>query len=215
MKGGRAYDHPAPLDSGPGWTGPDLCEALSPGLRLLEGGGGPVWCQLSHGPPALGPPDSKNPPQRHGGSGPLRGSGEAAGGGRQAGLRHREDFDCRLPGGPKENGGWMMAIASRFVIVSLLFLLVFLIGGVFLQIFLSKRESRWPGLVLPLLTFLWSLLGPLNVMDTGSVSRNVLLVLVTLLAGNIPTLVLLAIYWAVREKRRVRDQIDKMKIDEL
>ena len=109
----------------------------------------------------------------------------------------------------------MMAIASRFVIVFLLFLLVFLIGGVFLQIFLSKRESRWPGLVLPLLTFLWSLLGPLNVMDTGSVSRNVLLVLVTLLAGNIPTLVLLAIYWAVREKRRVRDQIDKMKIDEL
>ena len=108
-----------------------------------------------------------------------------------------------------------MAIASRFVIVFLLFLLVLLIGGVFLQIFLSKRESRWPGLVLPLLTFLWSLLGPLNVMDTGSVSRNVLLVLVTLLAGNIPTLVLLAIYWAVREKRRVRDQIDKMKIDEL
>ena len=46
-------------------------------------------------------------------------------------------------------------------------------------------------------------------------SQNVLTVLVTLLAGNIPTLVLLAIYWAVREKRRVRDQIDKMKIDEL
>ena len=108
-----------------------------------------------------------------------------------------------------------MAIASRFVIVSLLFLLVFLIGGVFLQIFLSKRESRWPGLVLPLLAFLWSLLGPLNVMDTGSISQNVLAVLVTLLAGNIPTLVLLAIYWAVREKRRARDQIDKMKIDEL
>ena len=56
----------------------------------------------------------------------------------------------------------MMAIASRFVIVSLLFLLVFLIGGVFLQIFLSKRESRWPGLVLPLLAFLQSLLLPLN-----------------------------------------------------
>ena len=56
-----------------------------------------------------------------------------------------------------------MAIASRFVIVFLLFLLVFLIGGVFLQIFLSKRESRWPGLVLPLLTFLQSLLLVLNV----------------------------------------------------
>ena len=109
----------------------------------------------------------------------------------------------------------MMAIASRFVSGFLVFLLVLLAGGVFLQIFLSKRESRWPGLVLPLLAFLQSLLLPLNLMDTGSVSRNVLTVLVTLLAGNIPTLVLLAVYWAVREKRRVRDQLDKMKIDEL
>ncbi len=108
-----------------------------------------------------------------------------------------------------------MAILSRTMIAFLVFVLVFLVGGILLQIFLSKRESRWPGLVLPLLTFLWSLLGPLNVMDTGSVSRNVLLVLVTLLAGNIPTLVLLAIYWAARDKRRVKDQIDKMKIDEL
>lgn len=108
-----------------------------------------------------------------------------------------------------------MAILSRTMIAFLVFVLVVLVGGILLQIFLSKRESRWPGLVLPLLAFLWSLLGPLNVMDTGSVSRNVLLVLVTLLAGNIPTLILLAIYWAVREKRRVKDQIDKMKIDEL
>ena len=108
-----------------------------------------------------------------------------------------------------------MAILSRTMIAFLVFVLAVLVGGILLQIFLSKRESRWPGLVLPLLAFLWSLLGPLNVMDTGSVSQNVLLVLVTLLAGNIPTLLLLAIYWAVREKRRVRDQIDKMKIDEL
>ena len=88
--------------------------------------------------------------------------------------------------------------------------LLLLVGGVLLQIFLSKRESCWPGLVLPLLTFLCSLLGPLNVADTGSVSQNVLLVAVTLLAGNIPTLVLLAIYWAAREKHRVRDQMEKM-----
>ena len=103
-----------------------------------------------------------------------------------------------------------MAIASRFIIVSLIILLVFLVGIVLLQIFLSKRESRWPGLVLPLLTFLSALLLPLNVMDTGSVSENILLAVVTLLAGNIPTLVLLAIYWAAREKYRVRDQMEKM-----
>lgn len=103
-----------------------------------------------------------------------------------------------------------MAIASRVIVVSLVILLAFVVGGVLLQIFLSKRESRWPGLVLPLLTFLSSLLLPLNVMDTGSVSRNILAVAVTLLAGNIPTLVLLAIYWAAREKLRIRDQMEKM-----
>lgn len=103
-----------------------------------------------------------------------------------------------------------MAIASRFIVVSLIILLVFLVGIVLLQIFLSRRESRWPGLVLPLLTFLSALLLPLNVMDTGSVSENILLAVVTLLAGNLPTLVLLAIYWAAREKFRVRNQMEKM-----
>ncbi|WP_325200636.1 hypothetical protein [Oscillibacter sp.] len=108
-----------------------------------------------------------------------------------------------------------MVTGFRIIIVGLLLFLLVVVGGIFLQIFLSKRESRWPGLVLPLLAFLWSLLLVLNIRDTGSVSQNVLIVLVTLLAGNIPTLILLAIYWAVREKRRVKDQIDKMKIDEL
>ena len=88
--------------------------------------------------------------------------------------------------------------------------LLFLVGGVLLQIFLSRRESRWPGLILPLLTFLSALLLPLNVIDTGSVSENILLAVVTLLAGNLPTLVLLAIYWAAREKFRVRNQMEKM-----
>ena len=108
-----------------------------------------------------------------------------------------------------------MEFASRIAIMGLVILPVFLAGGICLQIFLSRRESRWPGLVLPLLTFLNALLMVLNLRDTGSVSQNVLTLLVTLLAGNIPTLVLLAIYWAAREKRRAKSQIDKMKIDEL
>ena len=99
--------------------------------------------------------------------------------------------------------------------INALITLALLVGIVLLQIFLSRRESRWPGLVLPLLTFLLSLLNVLNIADTGSVSVNVLLVLVTVLIGNIPTLVLLAIYWAAREKRRIRAQMDKMNIDDL
>lgn len=107
-----------------------------------------------------------------------------------------------------------MAVGPR-TITALAMLLLFAAGIVFLQIFLSKRESRWPGLVLPGLAFLLSLLYVLSAADTGSVSGNILLVLAVLLAGNIPTLVLLAIFWAVREKRRVKAQMDKMQSGDL
>ena len=45
-----------------------------------------VWRQLSHGAAAAGPAHSKNQIDRNSGAGPLRVAGEAAGGGRQAGL---------------------------------------------------------------------------------------------------------------------------------
>ena len=35
------------------------------------------------------------------------------------------------------------------VTVFLVFFAILMVGGVLLQIFLSKRESKWPGLVLP------------------------------------------------------------------
>lgn len=108
-----------------------------------------------------------------------------------------------------------MAVASKTVIFTLSFLLILIIGGVFLQIFLSRRKSRWPGLVLPFLSFLFALLMLFNLRDTGSVSENLLAILITLLIGNLPTLVLLAIYWAAREKFRVQRQMDKMNIDDL
>lgn len=98
--------------------------------------------------------------------------------------------------------------------VRLIAVLVLIAGGVILQIFLSRRRSRWPGLVLPLLTFLYSVLLVLNVRSVdGEFPWGP--VLVSLILGNLPTLVLLAIYWAAREKFRVKDQIDKMNIDDL
>ena len=108
-----------------------------------------------------------------------------------------------------------MEMAARMMWVSLLVLLVVVVGGILLQIFLSKRESKWPGLVLPAISFLWSLLYLFNLMDTGSMVQNILTALLTMLLANIPTLVLLAIYWAVREKLRKRSELDKMNIDDL
>ena len=93
-------------------------------------------------------------------------------------------------------------------------MLVFVVGGILLQIFLSKRERKWPGLVLPLLSLLYSLL-----MACSAVAYSEKIIwgpiLTSLILGNIPTVILLAIYAACREKRRKRGELDKMQITDL
>lgn len=101
------------------------------------------------------------------------------------------------------------------VATTLLLLLVLLVGGILLQIFLSKRESRWPGLILPAVTFLWSLVMLLSVAAYDSLAQAVVPILMVLILGNIPTAVLLGIYFACREKRRKRSELDKMKLSDL
>lgn len=101
------------------------------------------------------------------------------------------------------------------VATNLLLLLLLLAGGIVLQVFLSKRESKWPGLVLPVVTFLWSLVMVLNVAAFGSLAQAIANVLMVFLLSNLPTAVLLAIYFACREKRRKRAELDKMNLSDL
>ena len=104
---------------------------------------------------------------------------------------------------------------ARATTVLIVFFLVFIVGGTLLQIFLSKRESKWPGLVLPTITFLWSLLMVLNVTAMETIRAVIASVLSVLLAGNIPTLILLAIYFSCRGKRRKKSEVEKMQINDL
>ena len=95
------------------------------------------------------------------------------------------------------------------IIVALCSILPFLIGLVVLQVFLSKRESKWPGLILPLLSFLYSLVMALSaVAYNGGIPWGP--ILASLILGNIPTVILLAIYFACREKFRKRSELDKI-----
>lgn len=98
---------------------------------------------------------------------------------------------------------------------ALVVLLLFLAGVVLLQLFLSRRESRWPGLVLPGITFLYSVLALLSVAAMGSVGEMVVTVLMVAVLCNIPTLILLAIYFACRKKRRKQGELNRMKIEDL
>ena len=103
-----------------------------------------------------------------------------------------------------------MAMGFRTII----FLLALLAGVPLLQIFLSRRESKWPGLILPLLTFLYALLMACSaVAYEGGIPWGA--ILASLILGNIPTLILLAIYAACRERSRKRREMDKMQINDL
>ena len=107
-----------------------------------------------------------------------------------------------------------MEITANITIMLFIFLIVFVAGGILLQIFLSKRESRWPGLLLPLVTFLYSLVMALSaVAYNGGIPWGA--ILASLVLGNIPTVILLAIYAACRDRFRKRSELDKMNIKDL
>ena len=55
-----------------------------------------------------------------------------------------------------------MEFAARTSIVLMVVFLVFIVGGVLLEIFLARRESKWPGLVLPVLLMGYLRLGSLT-----------------------------------------------------
>ena len=104
-----------------------------------------------------------------------------------------------------------------FAIIILLFVLLAIGGGmIFLQIFLSKKESKWLGLILPVICFVNSLLILLAVIANALYLGEMIIIMLTqFLLFNIPTAILLAIYAACRATVRSNKAIDKMNIQDL
>lgn len=102
-------------------------------------------------------------------------------------------------------------------IVNVLILLAVLIVAIWLQIFLSGKENRWLGLILPLLSFSISLLMVFGLAIFDGMTRWDVFRLVasTFLLANIPTVILVAIYLACREKRKRRKELEKMNVQDL
>ncbi|MEG0320739.1 MAG: hypothetical protein RR606_00955 [Oscillospiraceae bacterium] len=101
--------------------------------------------------------------------------------------------------------------------IHILIILAVFVGIIFLQIFLSKKENRLLGLILPIITFLYSLLTLLNVAALPSMTAwEVFGVLAaTFILSNIPTLVLLAVYCACKGNSKRKNQLEKMNIQDL
>ncbi|MDR2712055.1 MAG: hypothetical protein LBB91_02955 [Clostridiales bacterium] len=83
----------------------------------------------------------------------------------------------------------------------LLGLLVVFAGLIISQIILSKKESKWFGLILPIITFIVSLLFVFSVAAAGNpISTVIVTVLSAFLLCNISTAILLVIYAVCRKK---------------
>lgn len=128
--------------------------------------------------------------------------------------------------------------------VVLITAILILAGIIILQIFLSKKDNKWLGLILPIFTFIFSLLIVLGlffystqtitqmqaVSESGSVISalpstsplphstplfNAGILILYFLMLNIPTVILLAIYAACRGKRKKQLALEKMRAQDL
>lgn len=101
--------------------------------------------------------------------------------------------------------------------IRLFIVLILLVGGIFLQIFLSKKKSKWFGLILPVITFLYSILVILGLAAFVGMSIGGILMTIAsaFLISNIPTIFLMVIYFACREKIKINDQLNQMNIQDL
>ncbi len=97
------------------------------------------------------------------------------------------------------------------------FIGVCLLAIIGLQVFLSRRESRWPGLILPACSFVVGTLFPflMYIPEETAAGNAIFSLLSAWFLGNIPTIILLLIYFACRGKQRRNKQVDKMNIQDL
>ena len=98
----------------------------------------------------------------------------------------------------------MQGVWIRLVIVVLL-----LVGIVALQVFLSGKRNKWLGLFMPIISFLLTLVIPLNMAapSEGITGDFLLSMMLVMVIANIPTVFLSLIYVAFREKYRVKTAV--------
>ena len=105
-----------------------------------------------------------------------------------------------------------VSVPFTFQILSLVVLLGL---GVLLQIFLSKRESRIPGLVMPVISFVVSIITPMLMVVPENENGFFVEMFFAFILCNIPTSILLAIYFGCRAKKKNVKELDKMNIQDL
>ena len=103
----------------------------------------------------------------------------------------------------------------------MIFLIVLIVVIFVLQIYLSKNENKWLGLILPFISFIISIvpiiLYFISIISSGEVLKgtDILDLTLSFLITNIPTLILLVIYLVCRKNMKKNKQLEKMCIKDL
>lgn len=108
----------------------------------------------------------------------------------------------------------MASFAPMAVFIVLLNLAIYIAVPVLLQIFLSTRQNKWLGLILPVLSLLFSLVLILNMVYIAHPRTYFVIALVAIL----PPAVLLLVYWLCRRhmaRKTARDEMAQMNIQDL
>jgi len=108
-----------------------------------------------------------------------------------------------------------MAVAFiPILLIVILFLIVPIVGLIVLQIYLSKMEKDWPGLILPILSLSISFLSTLG-FSLYAGAGIITTFIVFFVLNNIHTLVFFLIYKNVHKKQSPNKELDKMTIQDL
>lgn len=107
--------------------------------------------------------------------------------------------------------GPVLLVSNSIIFVGIL------IGIAFLQIFLSTKENKRLGLILPGINFVIStLISLIYLLNALTPDVSIFIgILIVFIAYNVPTVILMAIYYACRNKYKKKHQIDKMNIQDL
>ena len=108
----------------------------------------------------------------------------------------------------------MAATSTMLSIVVIPTLLLSMVVPVLLQIFLSSRQNKWLGLILPAISLLTSLVLILNMAYFVSYRMYAVMAVILLL----PLTIFLLVYWLCRrhlKRKTVRDEMTQMNIQDL
>ena len=96
------------------------------------------------------------------------------------------------------------------------FLILVYIGLIFLQLFLSRKNNKWYGIIIPVINFFFSILFSIYISTNFLITTNFLMLLFLLILFNIPTAIYLIIYAICRENIKKRKiELDKINIQNL